>query len=189
MGSHGARGGGVKQVRGDHWLYDEGASISFIAPSLGPGALISRPQGAPPSFVKCAGRAKVNAMATRLLEALQEARRDEEAMSGDEVPGLVELEDGESVEWVASTYANQQLINLFVCRAEGEPQTVLATEHGDKGVCSQWAGRGGLWRPPRPRTGVCLRGGRTCEGGGWEAAATFPFAPKTSKPSLNEKHA
>ena len=65
----------MKQLPADHWiydegaLYDEGASISFIAPSLGPGALISRPQGAPPSFVKCAGRAKVNAMATRLLEA------------------------------------------------------------------------------------------------------------------------
>ena len=85
-------------------------------------------------------------------------------MSGDEVSDVIELEDGETVEWVASTYANEQLINLFVCRAEGEPETVLATEHGDKGVCSQWAGRGGLWRPPRPRTGVCLRGGRTCEG-------------------------
>ena len=124
----------------DDWIYDEGASINFIAPSLGPDALISRPQGAPPSFVKGAGRAKVNATATRLLEALHVARRGEVAMSGDEVPNCIELEDRETVEWAASTYANEQLINLFVCRVAGEPEAVVATEHGDRGIVQSVGG-------------------------------------------------
>ena len=140
----------MKQVPDDHWIYDEGASITFIAPSLGPGALISRPQGAPPEG---AGRVQANAAARRLLEALQEARRGEYAMSGDEVSDVIELEDGETVEWVALTYANEQLISLFVCQVAGEPVAVLATLHGDRGVGSVggWAvavcgGRQGLVR-------------------------------------------
>ena len=90
----------MDELPGDHWIYDEGASITFIAPSLGPGALISRPQGAPPSAIKGAGTAKVNTMATRLLEAL----------------------------------------NLFLCRVAGEPEAVLATEHGDRGVVQSVGG-------------------------------------------------
>ena len=124
----------MKQLPDDHWIYDEGASITFIAPTPGPRALTSRPQPAAPGVAKGVRKLRPNATATRLLEALHEARRDEEEMSGDEVPDVIELEDGESVEWVASTYANERLINLFVCRAEGEPATVLATEHGDRGV-------------------------------------------------------
>ena len=63
-------------------------------------------------------------------------------MSGDEVPDVIELEEGETVERVASTYANEQLINLFVCRVAGEPEAVLATDHRDRGVvqlmCGPW---------------------------------------------------
>lgn len=126
--------GGMKQVPDDHWIYAEGASISFIAPAPGPGSLISRPLQAAPDVAKEGCKLRPNATATRLLEALHEAHRGDEAMSGDDVPGLVELEDGKDVEWVASTYAHGQLINLFVCRAAGEPETVLATEYGDRGV-------------------------------------------------------
>ena len=132
----------MKQLPADHWIYDERASITFIAPSLGPGALITRPQQAASDDAKGVGKLRPNATAARLLEALHEARRDEEEMSGDEVPDVIELEDGESVEWVASTYANERLINLFVCRAAGEPATVLATEHGDRGVVQS---AGGPW--------------------------------------------
>ena len=125
---------GMNQVPDDHWIYDEGASITFIAPTPGPGSLISRPRKAAPGVAKGVGKLRPNATATRLLEALCEAMRGNEAMSGDDVPDVIELEDGEEVEWVASTYAHEQLINLFVCRAAGEPETLLATEHGDRGV-------------------------------------------------------
>ena len=61
-------------------------------------------------------------------------------MSDDEIPDVIELEDGETVEWVASTYANEQLINLFVCRVAGEPEAVLATVHGDRGIVQSVGG-------------------------------------------------
>lgn len=171
----------MKQVPDDHWIYDEGASITFIAPTPGPGALISRPQPAAPGVAKGVGKLRPNATATRLLEALHEARRGTEAMSGDEVPGLIELEDGEEVEWVASTCAHEQLINLFVCRAEGEPETVLATEHGDRGVVQSVDGAWGLWRPPRPLTGACQRGGRTCEAAAAGLENSAPTRPATER--------
>ena len=104
------------------------------------------------------GKLRPNATATRLLEALHEARRGTEAMSGDEVPGLIELEDGEEVEWVASTYAHEQLINLFVCRAEGEPETVLATEHGDRGVVQSVDGPWGSVRAAKASYGPVPEG-------------------------------
>ena len=130
----------MKELPHDHWIYDEGASITFIAPTPGPGSLISRPRKAAPGVAKGVGKLRPNATAKRLLEALYEAMRGNEAMSGDDVPGVVELEDGEMVEWVASTYAHEQLLNLFVCRAEGEPETVLATEHSDRGVLQSVGG-------------------------------------------------
>ena len=130
----------MKQVPDDHWIYDEGASITFIAPTPGPGSLISRPKQAAPDVGKGVSKLRPNATAKRLLEALHEACRSGEAMSGDEVPDLIELEEGEEVEWVASTYAHEQLINLFVCRAAGKPDTVLATEHGDRGVVQSMDG-------------------------------------------------
>ena len=67
----------------------------------------------------------------KLRDALKEASRDGESISGDDLSSCIELEDTEEVEWVASTYMEPSLVNIYVCRAQGEPETFLASQHGD----------------------------------------------------------
>jgi hypothetical protein len=136
---------GIKTAAPDHWIYSEGASatliptaVSFTEPPTAemPAKRTRKPKAPPPPAVW-------NSTAIKLRDALKEASRDGESISGDDVPDYIELEDTEAVEWVASTYIEPDLINLFVCRAVGEPETVLSCQHGSQGsvdlVDGPWA--------------------------------------------------
>jgi hypothetical protein len=60
--------------------------------------------------------------------------RQDERISADDVGQLIELEHGEQVDWVSSTWMAPDLVNLFTCGTGAEPMTIVATRHGDRGV-------------------------------------------------------
>jgi hypothetical protein len=136
---------GIKTAAPDHWIYSEGASSTLIPTAVGltepsaaemPATRTRKPKAPPPPAVW-------NSTAIKLRDALKEASRGQESLSGDDIPGYIELEDTEEVEWVASTYIEPALVNIFVCRAAGEPVTLLSCQHGDRGsvdlVDGPWA--------------------------------------------------
>lgn len=127
---------GIKTVPADHWIYSEGASATLLPTAIElteqpaaekPARRVRKPKAPPPP-------ANWNSTAVKLRDALKEAGRDGESISGDDVPNYIELEDTEEVEWVASTYIEPSLVNIYVCRAQGEPETFLASQHGDEGA-------------------------------------------------------
>lgn len=104
---------GCKKVPDDHWIYSEGASTHFLSRKLPP---------------------EPNKLAQRLIVELTQSCRDEISVDATDVESMLDLDEGESITWVSSTWIEPELVNLFTCAEGQEPISVVATHHGDRGV-------------------------------------------------------
>jgi hypothetical protein len=73
----------------------------------------------------------------RLTSALDEA--GDTVFNPTDIDAFVELEDGESMTWLAQTYRHTEMINLF-CLSQGGRDTYLAVCTGDGGRLTGWLG-------------------------------------------------
>ena len=73
----------------------------------------------------------------RLTSALNEA--DDVVFDPTDIDDFVELEDGESITWLAQTYCHTEMINLFCLSRDGR-DTYLAVCTGDGGRLNGWTG-------------------------------------------------
>lgn len=72
----------------------------------------------------------------RLMAELVALAEAEESLSGDDIGGLIELTEGEQVEWVSSGGSEDTLINIFrVIEGEGR-DSFIGTVHVEGGVVS-----------------------------------------------------
>jgi uncharacterized protein YcaQ len=81
-----------------------------------------------------------NSTSKKLIEALSHAASNEIVCDAETVRDLVDLDEDETAEWVASTYANTEMINVFRCDASGAASAFVASYHSDGGVISGGGG-------------------------------------------------
>lgn len=107
-----------------------------------PGRLTAAPSlSAILDHVRKRGDDMANATAEKLLDSFESYPADLSLGPGT-IADHAYLEEGEGVEWVASTWIEPVLINLFVCKAPGAPDQVICTKTGDGG---RLYGCGGTW--------------------------------------------
>ena len=64
----------------------------------------------------------------------------EHAVSALDIEDLADRDAGEQVRWVSSTYVSHNLVNIFICSALNERDSVILTRHSDGGVMVGWEG-------------------------------------------------
>jgi hypothetical protein len=80
-----------------------------------------------------------NTTGEKLIAALSKAALDETSSDAEAVTDLVDLEQDEAMEWIASTYMHE-LINVFRCSCADAADAFVASYHSDGGVISGAAG-------------------------------------------------
>jgi hypothetical protein len=83
-----------------------------------------------------------NSVATSLAQRVLDQLEDVHGMpcGGVDLPDDLALEDGETVEWILSSFIDNHLVNIFRCQASGSVEGVIATFHGDGGILASTAG-------------------------------------------------
>lgn len=109
---------GFKKVPHDHWIYSEGASIH----------LFMRPPSQP---------LKANKVAERLLVELRQIQDGGGCADVMELESLLELHEGESVSWVASTWIHPNLVNIYACKDADKSVSYVSTRQEDRGLLTK----------------------------------------------------
>jgi hypothetical protein len=77
-----------------------------------------------------------------LLEELSYLVEIEYSLSATDFPVDIQLEDGESVEWILSSFIDGLLENIYCVKCPNEPTSYISTSHSDGGVI---VSHGGPW--------------------------------------------
>lgn len=82
----------------------------------------------------------MNSATAKFLICVRQAIDSGYSISPDELPIEAGLDGEEAINWVASTWIDPFLLNLFVCTSEGRREEVVASFHSDNGVVIRSAG-------------------------------------------------
>ena len=69
---------------------------------------------------------------SELLDELKSYIKSEHSVDG--FPNDTALQDGQNVEIVSSTFANERMIHIWEVASSGEQTLYIGSEHGDGGV-------------------------------------------------------
>lgn len=86
----------------------------------------------------------------RLTSALDEA--GDAVVDIADLDGLIDLDEGESITWLAQTYHHGEMINLL-CLTQDDRDTYLAVCTGDGGRLAGWMGPDGTLDQLKARVG------------------------------------
>lgn len=81
-----------------------------------------------------------NTAAEKLIDALSDASRAGTRCGAETVQDLFWLEDDERMAWVASTFTDGNLINVFRCVCSHAPDAFVASYHSDGGAICGYGG-------------------------------------------------
>jgi hypothetical protein len=82
----------------------------------------------------------MNSTAQKICNEMDEAEAHETPVGAPDIEDLADRNAGEQVRWVSSTYKSYNLINIFICSALNERDSVILTRHSDGGVMVGWEG-------------------------------------------------
>jgi hypothetical protein len=82
----------------------------------------------------------MNATCEKLLEILSDGITDQIRIDAWELASSVDLADGQELTWLASSYIDGALVNIFFCEADGEDEQFINTRHGDGGQLIDFTG-------------------------------------------------
>jgi hypothetical protein len=82
----------------------------------------------------------MNSTAEKICNDIDEAKAFGTPVGASDIEYLADRDAGEKVRWVSSTYVSHNLINIFVCSALNQRDSVILTRHSDGGVMVGWEG-------------------------------------------------
>lgn len=74
-----------------------------------------------------------NSVATDLLSELSECSKNGSVISPENIDDIIEIEADESVQWVAQTFADNSIVNLYKCTKTDCDDAYVASHHSDGG--------------------------------------------------------
>jgi hypothetical protein len=75
----------------------------------------------------------MNATCEKLFEILSDGITDQICINADELASSVDLDDGQELTWLASSFIDGALVNIFFCEVDGEDEQFINTQHSDGG--------------------------------------------------------
>lgn len=75
----------------------------------------------------------VNQVAKDLLSKIKKCSESDVIINPDDIDGIIELQGGEAIEWVAQTFSDNAMVNLYKCSNPDSNDTYVASYHSDGG--------------------------------------------------------
>jgi hypothetical protein len=75
----------------------------------------------------------MNATCEKLIEILTDSITDQICIDALELASSVDVDDGQELTWLASSFIDGTLVNIFFCEADGEDEQFINTLHADGG--------------------------------------------------------
>lgn len=74
-----------------------------------------------------------NATCEKLIEVLTDGITDQIRIGAEELASSVDLDDGQELTWLASSFIDGAVVHIFFCEADGEDEQFINTLHADGG--------------------------------------------------------
>lgn len=100
----------------------------------------------------------MNILTAKLLSALASEVRIESLLEAEDIVQYIELEEGQRIAWLSSTWISPHLVNVFTCQSFGESPDYFISRHSDGGRLSSIEG------PFRSLAAAKSEAGMTTEG-------------------------